>query len=80
MHAMSTDKNHSQNGKSDDSNREAAPSFTDKHQDAGKQDVATAADWDDTVRQVEAEVGERKPSQSQGNKSNQDNNGRGGGK
>ena len=77
---MSTDNNQSQNGASDDNNRESAPAFTDKHQDASKQDVATAADWDDTVRQAEEEVGERKPGQSQGNNSNQINNGRGGGK
>lgn len=77
---MSTDNNHSQNGKSDDS-QESAPAFTDKTNDPSKQDVATAADWDDTVRQAEAEVGKRKPGQSQaGGNSSQNNNGRGGGK
>lgn len=76
---MSTDKNHSQNGKSDDQNN-AAPSFTDKHNNPGKQDVATAADWDETTRQAEAERNERKPGEGLGNNSNQHNNGRGGGK
>lgn len=76
---MSTDKNHSQNGKSADNN-DAAPSFTQKHNDGGKQDVATAADWDETVRQAEAERGELKPGQSQSGNSEHNNNGRGGGK
>lgn len=76
---MSTDKNHSQAGESADQS-EAAPSFTDKHNDGDKQDVATAADWDETVRQAEAERQEVKPGQSQGGNSEQHNNGRGGGK
>jgi hypothetical protein len=75
---MSTDKNHSQNGKSPESGDQT--SFTQKHNDGSKQDVATAADWDETVRQAENEKGELKPGQSQSGNSEHNNNGRGGGK
>ena len=75
---MSTDKNHSQNGKSAENGGQS--SFTEKHKDGGKQDVATAADWDETVRQAENEKGELKPGKSQSGNSEHNNNGRGGGK
>ena len=44
------------------------------------QHLATSADFDQTVREAEAERGELKPGQTQGSNSKQDNNGRGGGK
>jgi len=60
--------------------QQTAPAFTDKTNTPDKQDVATAADWDDTVRQAEAQRNEAKPGHMPGGESSQHNNGRGGGK
>ena len=42
--------------------------------------LATAADFEQTVREAEQEKKTLEPGQSQGSNSNQNNNGRGGGK
>ena len=74
---MSTDKNHSQNGKSADQSDSRSSNAASQQ---GSAQQASAADWDQTVQEAEAERREIKPGQSQGNNSDQHNNGRGGGK